>query len=169
MIVFDAVVSGWVGSLLGVLGVTSIVGLFKLMGVFSELLPELIVEGVDNKIKDLNSESRFKVKNRGKLSAFNVVTEVFDLDFKIGSIKVDGSTVIKPPPIVPRVAGGESFEIPVTPGVQVEVGGKFSSFKCSVLISYEVDFFIARWSRSKKWRFELRNVSDGFFWTCQII
>lgn len=145
-------------------GLTSISSYIGLRVAWISFPPEITVEGVIDKSKKLNSESKLKIKNLGKLPASNIRTNITKLNFVLGGIKMRDSTIINAPKPISRLANSEATEISVTPGVIVQNGGFFSEFEYSIELTYEAKLLFLKKTFRKMWHVKLRNIGEEFTW-----
>ena len=72
-------------SILKILGATSVLGIVGLLSAWLAFPPELVIEGVVDKSKAFNSESKIKIKNTGRLPALSVTADAEKVCAKIGA------------------------------------------------------------------------------------
>lgn len=145
-------------------GLTSVSSFIALQVAWISFPPEITVEGVIDKSKKLNSESKLKIKNIGKLPANNIRTNITKLNFVLGGIKMRDSAIINAPRPISRLANGEATEVSVTPGVMTQDGGFFIEFDYSIELTYEAKLFFLKKTFRKMWHVELRNIGEEFAW-----
>jgi hypothetical protein len=155
--------------LLQVLGVTSVASFIALYSAWFAFPPEIIIEAVSDKSKRLNSESAIKIKNSGKLPAFKIQTEIDQLNATIGNMRLKNCAVKNSPNEVPKLSGGESTEISVSPAIATEHGVELSEFSYLLRITYHTRLFFIKKTFSKTWKVELRTFADGFTWQTTIL
>jgi|GEM_PF-1972478 len=157
-----------VTTLVGFLGVTSLGGLLTLYLTFLGLLPKLSIEGVVDRSKKFNSESRIKIKNIGKLSAWNIRHEANSLKVKVGGITVNDGTMSIYADLPGHLTGGESVETAIVG--QFLGGGSVSIAELNyiLVLRYEARFLFFRKQLSRRWRVELRTFEDGFSWNISL-
>ena len=145
------------------LGITSVVGLVTIYLAFLGFLPEIVVEGVSDKSKRLNSESQLKIKNNGRLSAHSVRADSHNLNVKIGGLQMTNCAAVNcGPPIAEKLSGGETTEMTIRPGI--EAHGNFEQFDYVLTLKYCAKLLFFKKNFSKKWRIELKNFPDGYSW-----
>ncbi len=155
-------------ALLKFLGITSAIGLIGLYLAFLGLLPEIVVEGVIDKSKRFNSESRLKIKNNGRLTAHSVRADAHNINAKIGGLQmVDCAVVDCGPPVASKLSSGEATEMTIRPGIEAK--GNFEQFAYDLTLKYCAKLLIFKKSFNKKWRVELKNYPDGYSWEITII
>ena len=150
--------------LLGLLGATSLTGFLGLYAAWIAFPPELVVESVVDKSTKFNSESRIKLKNNGKLPALEVQADATDICAEIGGMTMKDCGFMNGPKIFPRLAGGESTELSVSPGIHFGNAVQISAFSYRLTLKYRAKLFLFKRSLSKTWTVELRNFEDGFSW-----
>lgn len=153
-----------VGTALKYVGLTSLSSFIALQIAWISFPPEITVEGVIDKSKKLNSESKLKIKNIGKLPANNIRTNITKLNFVLGGIEMRDSAIINAPKPISRLANSETTEISVTPGVMIQGGGFFSEFDYSIELAYEAKLLFLKKTFRKVWHVELRNIGEEFVW-----
>jgi hypothetical protein len=155
--------------LLQLLGVTSLAGFIALYAAWLKFPPEILIEAVSDKSKKLNSESRIKIKNSGKLPALKIETEIEQLNATIGGIQLRNCAIKNSPSVIPRLSAGETTEISVSPGVATEHGVEFSAFSYVLKIRCHARLFLIKRTFAKTWKVELRNFEDGYTWNTTIM
>jgi hypothetical protein len=160
----DADVLDAVTTALKYAGLTSVSSFIALQVAWISFPPEITVEGVIDKSKKLNSESKLKIKNLGKLPAKNIRTNITKLNFVLGGIRMRDSAFINAPKPIARLANSETTEVSVTPGVMTQNGGVFSEFDYSIELTYEAKLFFLKKTFRKMWHVELRNIGEEFAW-----
>lgn len=155
--------------LLQLLGVTSLVGFVVLYSAWLKFPPEIMVDAISDKSKKLNSESRIKIKNSGKLPALRIKTEIEQLNATIAGIQMRNCTIRNIPSVIPRLSGGETAEITVSPGITTQQGVQLSEFNYILSISCHTKLFFFKRTFKKTWKVELRNFEDGFRWDTSIM
>lgn len=158
-----------VGAALSFFGLTSVGGFISVQVAWISFPPEITVEGVIDKSKKLNSESKIKIKNIGKLSASNIRTNIVNLNFALGGIKMRDSVVVNAPRPIRRLANSETAEISITPGVKVQESGIFCEFEYSIELTYEAKLFFLKKTFRKMWHVELKNIGDDFYWHVSLV
>jgi hypothetical protein len=161
--ILDTITTG-----LKLIGITSFSGFIALQVAWVSFPPELAIEGTIDKSKRLNSESRLKLKNLGKIPAANVRTKLTNLNLALNGIKMRNAKINSSPKPISRLASGESTEISVTPGVFVNDGGSFSEFEYNIEISYEARILLIKKRFYKKWHVALKNTGEEFSWIVSI-
>ena len=114
--------------LLQVLGFTSLAGFIALYSAWLAFPPEILIEAISDRSKKLNSESRIKIKNSGKLPALKIETEIEQLNATIGGIRLKNCAVKNSPNVIPRLSAGETAEISISPAIATEHGVELSAF-----------------------------------------
>jgi len=155
--------------LLQLLGVTSVAGFIALYSAWLRFPPEILIEAISDRSKKLNSESRIKIKNSGKLPALKIETEIEQLNATIGGIEIRNCAVKNSPSVIPRLSAGETTEISVSPGVATEHGVELSAFSYVLRIRCHTRLFRIKRTFAKTWKVELRNFEDGFAWYATIM
>ena len=155
--------------MLQVLGITSVAGFIALYSAWLAFPPEILIEAISDKSKKLNSESRIKIKNSGKLPALKIETEIEQLNAIIGGIRMNNCAVKKSPNVIPRLSAGETTEISVSPAIATEHGVELSAFSYLLKMRYYAKLFLIKRTFSKKWKVELRTFEDGFAWQTTIM
>jgi hypothetical protein len=154
----------WSLYLLGLLGVTSLTGFLGLYAAWIAFPPELVVESVVDKSKKFNSESRIKLKNNGKLPALDVQADATEVCAKVAGLTMKDCGFMNGPKLIPRLAGGESAELSVSPCIHFCNAVQISAFSYRLTLKYCAKLFLFERSLSKTWTVELRNFEDGFSW-----
>lgn len=146
------------------IGITSLLGMLAFLVAYYALPPNLSVVEVKDKNKNHNFESRLIIKNLGNLPAFNIVADIYEMNFVIGGINMNNITAIDCGSKVTRLSHSEEMELPVVPHVSIPAGMNLSSCDYTLLLKY--DFKLPFYSKqlSKSWRIELRNLPAGFAW-----
>ena len=165
---FDPTVYGILVKWFGILGISSVAGLITFYSAWIAFPPEIVVDTVIDKAKHFSSESRIKIKNNGKLPAFQITSTINGLNVSLGGLLMNDCCIKNPPKTIPRIAGGESAEISVAPGISVADGAKYSSFSYSLKLTYLTKFPFFTRQFTKNWSVKLRNVSEEFFWDVEI-
>ena len=154
-------------AILKILGITSAVGLIGLYLAFLGFLPEIVIEGVIDKSKRFNSESRLKIKNNGRLSAHSVRADVHDLNVKIGGLQMTNCAAVGcGPPVASKLSSGETTETTIRPGIEVQ--GNLEQFDYVLTLKYYAKLLICKKNFSKKWKVALNNYPDGYSWDVTI-
>ena len=150
------------------IGLTSASGAIALYSAWLAFPPELVVEAVTDKSKKFSSESTLKLKNIGKLPAIHIVSTVRNLGVTLDGLRISNCQIVNPPATIPRMAGGESTELTVAPGIAVDGGAKYSAFSYELELRYFAKAFFLRRAFSKLWLIELRNTDEDFSWLVRI-
>lgn len=150
------------------IGLTSASGAIALYSAWLAFPPEIVVDAVSDKSKKYSSESTLKLKNIGKLPALYIVSTVRNLGVTLAGIRMSDCQIVNPPSAIPRMAGGESAEITVAPGIAVDGGAKYSAFSYELELNYSARAFFLRRTFSKRWLVELRNTGEEFSWLVKI-
>lgn len=157
-------------NLLQWLGVTSLAGAVGFWSTWAAFPPELVIESVTDKSKTSPIETRLKVKNTGKLPAWNCVCEMSDMNATLGGISFTncrfGNML---PQLLQRVSAGESTEIPTLPGWGIAQGMQLSAVNYTLLLTYEARLFFLKKKFQKKWKIELRRFEDGYSWNVTLM
>jgi hypothetical protein len=153
------------GSILKLLGATTVTGFLGLWTAWIAFPPELVIEAVTDKSKKFNSESRIKIKNIGKLRAFDVYCNAENLSFKTGGISLSNCTARRNgSQLIHRLSGGESTETTITPGIHFDKPVQTTEFSYTLELEYQARMLGLRKRLAKKWNVELRTFEDGFSW-----
>ena len=153
----------WIPTILKWVGGGTLAGMIGLFVTWKTTLPVIAIEGVSDKSKKFNSESRLKIKNIGKLDAVKIEFEVSEMDLTVGTNEFIGANMAKVSRDIPRLSGGESAEITVMVGVHFGSGTQVRKCKYILHIVYRAKFIFSK-KMTRKWRVELRNFEDGFYW-----
>jgi len=156
-------------SILQYLGATSLVGFLGLYSAWLAFPPELVIEGVVDKSKTFNSESKIKIKNSGRLPALAIRADVENLCAKVGGIQMNNCGFYGGPKLVGRLSHGETSEISVRPGIAMNQGMHISEFSYTLTLKHHAKLFFLKKEISKKWKVQLRNFKDGYSWDIVII
>ena len=151
-------------TLLQWLGVPSLAGFLALYAAWLAFPPELVIEAVVDKSKTLNSESRIKIKNNGKLPALAIQADVENLCAVIATNRIENCGIFNGQHAVARLSGGESAEISISPGVGFGQGMKITEFSYILILKHRAKLFFFHKTFQKRWKVELRNFADGFAW-----
>ncbi len=151
------------------LGATSLVGVLGLFSAWLAFPPELVIEGVVDKSKAFNSESKMKIKNTGRLPALSVSADVENLCAQIGGITMKDCGFFGGPNLISRLSHGETSEISVRPGVGMDQGMRISAFSYTLSLKYHAKLFFLKKNFAKKWKVQLRNFQDGYSWDIAIV
>jgi hypothetical protein len=151
-------------TLLRWLGATSLLGALGLYVAWITLPPELVIEAVVDKSKKFNSESRIKIKNNGKMPALAIKADVENLCAVIATNRFENCGIFNGPSAVARLAGGESAEISISPGVGFGQGMQITEFSYTLILKHQAKVFFFHKKFQKRWKVELRNFADGFAW-----
>lgn len=163
-LVFDQAIISQVIYGLKVLGLTSFASLVSLYTAWIALFPELTIEAVVEKSKKMNSESQIKIKNLGKLPAFKVCSTITDLNVVVNGLNMQNCEIHGQPDNIPRLAGGESVEIPIATGFHTVHGTVFSEFEYRLTLEYNSSFMFFKRKMKKAWVVKLRNLDEEFYW-----
>lgn len=128
------------------------------------LPPELGVETVVDPSKDLSSESRLRVKNLGKLPAYNIRPLAEDINCEFGKIRVSNCQFHTGPRLIKSLANGESAEMPVLTGIHIAGGAPLTSCTYTLRIQYSARLMFLSRTFTKTWSVELRKRRDGYSW-----
>ncbi len=148
---------------LQIFGATSILGIIGFLTAYYALPPNLSIEEVKDKTKH-NFESRFVIKNIGKLPAFNVIADISTMNFLMGSINMSNLNTKDCGIPIKKLAAGEKTEIPAVPHIGMPVGSDFQSCDYSLKLKYEFRLPFYKTSMEKYWYVELRNSGEEFAW-----
>jgi len=146
------------------LGATSIVGFLGLYVSWLSFPPELVVDGVVDKSKELSSESRIKIKNNGKLPALKITLSAENLCAQFGGITMENCAVVIGPSVVGRLSNGESAEISVSANIHPGDGMKLVRFSYLLTLRYSARLFFLTKAFKKRWNVSLTTFEDGFAW-----
>ena len=148
---------------LKVLGATSVLGMFSILVAYYAFPPNLSIEETKNK-GSINFESRFVVKNIGKLPAFNVIVDVAKMNFVMGGINTTNMNTTDCGIPTAKMTAGEIIEIPVCPQVSVPPGTSLQSCDYDLILKYQFRLLFFKKLLKKRWRVELRNSGTDFTW-----
>ena len=146
------------------IGIPSFAGLISLYSALIVFPPEITIDTVIDKHKKLNSESRIKIKNLGKIPALNISSTVTELKVVLDGLSMKKCEILNPPKTIPRLASTESSEISIAPGIHIQSGASFSVFEYKLELTYTAKFLIFSRHLRKSWRISLRNLGDEFSW-----
>lgn len=166
---YDPVVLDYVFNGLAWAGITSLAGLIGLYTAWIALFPEITIDSVVDKSKKFSSESRIKIKNIGKLPALNISSDITELNVGLDGLSMRDCAILNPPKTIPRLAGGESSEISIAPGIHIERGANFSTFEYKLQLTYAAKFLFFSRRLKKSWGIHLRNIGEEFIWDFSII
>lgn len=143
---------------------TSLVGLVTLYLTFISLLPKLSVESVVDRSKRFASESRLKIKNLGRLPAWNIRHDVQKLNLQFGNMVITNGEISIIDDLPGHLSAGESTQTKILG--QIYRGGPIpiNHMDCTLVLRYEARFLLFRKQLSRQWRVELRHLDDGFAW-----
>ncbi|BBL74948.1 hypothetical protein [Methylomagnum ishizawai] len=165
---FDPTTIDYVAKGLAWAGITSFAGLISLYSAWIVFPPEITIDTVTDKHKKLNSESRIKIKNLGKMPALNIFSTVTELKVVLDSLSMKNCAILNPTKTIPRLASTESSEISISPGIHTQNGAIFSAFEYKLELTYTAKFLFFSRHLKKSWRISLRNLGDEFWWECTI-
>jgi len=148
---------------LQVFGATSILGIIGFFTAYYAFPPNITIEEVKDKTKS-NFESRFVVKNIGKIPAFNIVLDVSKMNFTIGGISMSDTTATDCGIPITKLASGEKTEIPALPHIGMPAGTSVNTCDYLLKIKYEFRLPFYKTLLDKVWHVELRNSEDEFTW-----
>lgn len=151
------------------LGATSVVGFLALYTAWISFPPELVIEGVSDKSKKFNTQSRIKIKNNGILPALAIKSAVTKMYAVINTNRFNDCAVFSGFNVVARLSRNETIEISISPGVHVEGNIGFTEFSYILVLTYHAKLFFLKKERSKKWKVSLNTFADGFSWDIKII
>lgn len=146
-----------------IFGATSIVGIIGFLTAYYAFPPNLSIEEIKDKTKH-NFESRLVLKNIGKLPAFKIVTDVSSMNFVMGGMTVNNTTMTNCGTPIKILASGEKTEIPAVPHIGMPVGSSLQSCDYTLKLKYEFRLPFYKTIMEKEWRVELRNSGDEFTW-----
>ncbi len=146
------------------LGVPSVAGFVALYTHWLGFPPELVIEDVADKSEKFSSESRIKIKNNGKLPALGIHADVPKFRAEVGDNVLEVTRKILVDELAPRLAGGESTLLSISPGINFEGGAKISKCSYELALVYHAKLFLFRRKYRKVWRVELKVFDDGFNW-----
>jgi len=165
----DKDILNYASQLFQLLGFSSILGFITLYSACLAFPPEIIVDAITDKSVRLNSESRIKIKNTGRLPALKIKTEIENLNATIAGIQMHNCSIKDGLKIIPRLSRGETAEFSISPGISTAHGVQLSEFNYILNISCHTKLFFIKRTFKKKWKVELRNFKDGFAWCANII
>ncbi|PCJ46362.1 MAG: hypothetical protein COA74_13940 [Gammaproteobacteria bacterium] len=110
------------------LGIGTIGGFIALYSAWLAFPPEIIIEGIIDKSKSFNSESKIKVKNTGRLPALSVKADAEKICAKIGGMTMQDCGIKNGPDVIGRLTHNETSEISIRPGIALGQGMKISEF-----------------------------------------
>ena len=151
------------------LGVPFVVSLLGLYLAFLGLLPEIVIEGVSDKSKVFNSESKLIVRNIGKLPARSIKADVEDFNLYVNTNRFTNCSAVGGPAVASRLSSGESSEISISPGINFGDGARIDEFDYKLTLKYFAKLLFFKKAFSKVWKIELKNRADGFYWEIKII
>jgi hypothetical protein len=153
------------GTVLQIIGVPSLIagGLIA----YYAFPPNLSVEEGKYKGKH-NFESRLIVQNIGKLPAYNVVINVKNLNFRVGSIQTRNMNTENCGVPTKTLAASEKMEIPACPHVGMPVGSSLDSCDYTLVLKYELPLPFYKFPREKCFDVELRNSESEFSWQVRL-
>jgi hypothetical protein len=137
------------------LGVSSLAGFLALYAAWLGFPPELVIEDVADKSHKFSSESRIRIKNNGRLPALGIRADVPKFRAKAGDNVLEVSREILVDELTPRLAGGESTLISISPGINFEGGAQISECSYELTLVYHAKLFWLRREFRKVWRVEL--------------
>lgn len=155
--------------ILKALGATSVLGIIGLLTAWIAFPPELVIEGVVDKSKAFNSESKIKVKNTGRLPALSITGDAENVCAKIGGLVMKNCGFFGGPIRISRLSHGETSEISVRPGIGLDQGMHISEFSYLLTLKYRAKLFGLKKEFTKRWQVELRNFQDGYSWDIAIV
>jgi len=145
------------------LGVTSVFGALSVLVAYYAFPPNLSIVETKNK-GSINFESRFVVKNIGKLPAFNVIIDVANMNFVTGMITSTNNNFTDCGQPITKMTAGEFIEIPVCSQVSVPPGTSLQSCDYDLILKYHFQLLFFKKLLKKRWRVELRNSGTDFTW-----
>ena len=151
------------------LGIGSITGFVALYSAWLAFPPELQIEGVIDKSKKFNSESKLKVKNAGRLPALSVNYDAEKVCATIGGMVMKDCGMSGGQDLIGKLSHGESSEISIRPGIALDQGMHISQFSYELTLKYSGKLFFLKKQFAKKWKIELRNFDDGYSWDIKIV
>lgn len=157
-------------TILGVIGITSLVGVVSLYFAFLGWLPNIVVEGVADKSELLNSESKLIIKNSGQLTAREIRADCHNVNVILGGLTISDCAFVNcGPPVAGKLSKDESTEMTIRPGLGLDSGGKFEKYEYTLTLKYHARLLMYKKQFAKKWRVELKNYPDGFAWHVSLI
>lgn len=148
---------------LQILGATSIVSVLALLSACYAFLPNLSVEEVRDKGPH-NFESRLRIKNVGRLPAFNVVADVSGMNLRMGGLNIQDMNMSDCGVPISKLAAGETTEFPVVPHVGMPVATNLQNCEYDLTLKYQIRLPLVRKTLEKRWHVELRNAGNEFTW-----
>ena len=157
---------GVLETLLGV-SVVSLIGLYL---AFIGLLPEIVIDGVVDKSRNFNSESKLEIKNNGRLSALEIRADTHSLCVKMGGLVMNNCSAINcGPPVASKLSSGERTEMTIRPGLGLDQGAKFERYSYDLTLNYYARLLIFKKVFAKTWHIELRNFGNEYSWDVTIV
>lgn len=151
------------GVALQIFGATSLLGAIGFLTAYYAFPPNITIDEVKDKTKN-NFESRFVVKNIGKMPAYNIILDTEKLNFTCGGITMNDCKTTDCGIPVSKLAAGEKTEIPALPHIGMPAGTNLNTCDYTLKIKYEFRLPFYRTLMDKTWHVELRNSGDGFVW-----
>jgi len=151
------------------LGVTSVASFLSLYAAWLTFPPHLVIEGVIDKSKTFNSESKMKIKNNGLLPAISVKADAENVCAQIGGITLKDCGFYGGPNVIGKLTHNESAEITIRPGICMDNGMRMSSFSYVLILKYKAKLFFLEKDMQKRWQVNLRNFEDGYSWDIKIL
>jgi len=150
-----------------IITIISSLSLMSIMGflvAYYAFPPNISIEETKDKL-DQNLESRFVIKNIGKLPADKIVYDVLNLDLNgqlsDNSARNCGNAVL-------RLGSGEKTEIPVLPHFGTLFGSVAQSCSYTLAVNYEIPFPFYRPKLTKKWLVKLVVNKDSYAWQAEL-
>lgn len=148
---------------LQVFGATSVLGIIGFLTAYYAFPPNIAIEEVKDKTKN-NFESRFVVKNIGKIPAFNIILDFSKMNFTAGGISMKDCNSTDCGIPITKLASGEKTEIPALPHIGMPAGTNVNTCDYILKIKYEFRLPFYKTIMDKTWHIELRNLDDDFVW-----
>lgn len=149
------------------LGSLSLLGFMTFLVAYYALPPNISIEETKDKINQ-NLESRFVIKNIGKLPADKLIFDVVSLNLKTNNTSLTDNNAFNCGKPVNRLASGEKTEIPVLPFFGTVYGKNANECRYSLVIKYEIPFPFFRPKLTKTWDIKLVTSLKEFAWQAEL-
>lgn len=151
-------------SILKWLGISSVAGFLGLYATWLRFPPELVIDTVVDKSKKFQSESKIRVRNSGTLPAHRITADAESIHAQIGGMNMKDVGAFSGREIVSRLSSGESAEITISPGIQMDQAMEITRFSYTLTLKCEAKLFFFKKKLRKRWTIELRNFEGGYDW-----
>ena len=146
------------------LGLSTLGGTVGLSLTWLSLPPSLTIAEVRDRHPHHSFESRFAVKNIGRLPAYDVWANVYEMQVVMGAgTRMEGVELVHNGPPVGRLDPAEITEVPVVPQIGMPPGLPLASCAYTLELEYHARILWRVVPRTRKWRIELRAFNDGSF------